>query len=719
MTAAPRAHAMRRRLRYGLTSAVLLAAATLAVALAVALAGRHRLRIDATATREHTLSARSRALLADLTQPHEIVVVADFASVDQRARERINDVLQEFVRTSPLLTFSRIDTREGPDRAAYGALLDRLADLHKAKLDAHIAAATEAAADAELLAQTLPRLADRLGALAGALPPGDAKAKVMTDAAGAARTWAADLAHVAETARAALTQRLAGSNIPPVDRAEQALLPPFRRLADELDPLRVYLRSLSGSLSDGALDACRSAEQAAATLRDQAAADVDKLARLPTLELLSIVRTIELGPAAIVVSPTGAIAVNFEALFPTREKIEMSASREANLRFSGEELIATALGSLSNRAAPMIVIVHAGAQRLLDETGRPATSDSARLMERMLEQLALRRLDVREWAVTLEETRPAFPGSRPAGGEHPLVWVVVPIIGTTPDSAVRIGKLSTALQGLIDQGESLLLSLEPSTLPGVGEVDPMAVLALPFGIRVDSGRPILRRFSTPQGWTVLPGQEVVGEGGVNAVADALAGQRTILPWPLPIDLLPPPGSEPAGPPPEEDRQAWPLLRIPAAPDVWAESQWLEFRALAPQQRAMVANPPQPEEKWDDVSGPWIVAAAGQRRMRDLGRSQRMVVVGANGWFLDQFTQQTRNVDGVTGLAFPGNWDLFESSIYWLAGQDELVAPSARTRRIPTIPAMDAARLGALRWALVAGLPALVLAIGLGVRIFRG
>lgn len=709
----PRAGA--RRVRYGLTTTILLVAVTVAVVLATALADARRVRFDATATREHTLSSRTAALLKGLTRPHEIVVVADFSNVDPRARDRIGDVLEEYARSSSLITYSRIDTSSVADRAAYSGLLDRLAELHRERLQMHLDAAQAATAGAAGLAQAMPVLADRLTALAGALPPSDARSRVFSEAGGAARNWAADLAHVTAASQAALAERVAGSTIPAVDRAVQALLAPLRRLMDELEPLRVYLEDQLPTLSGPAADAARSAATAASTLRDQAASDADRLMRLPSLELMGIIRAIEMGPAAIVVSPTGATAVNFEALFPSRKQIEISGGRQADLRFSGEELIATAIGALSSDAAPIVAFIHAGAQRLLDASGRPDSNEARTLMERLTEQLALRRIDAREWAVTLDRERPTFEGSTLGGGRRPVVWVVIPILGSSQDSMARIGQLADALKSLIDAGENVLLSLEPSTLPSVGEADPMARLAEPFGVIVDSGRPLLRRISSPRGWTVLPGQEIIGGGGDHPVAAALRDQRTLLPWPLPITLLPPSSDGPA----EDERESWPLLAVAAGSDTWGESQWLEFRALPPAQRSMVSNPPQPEEKWDNLAGPWIVAAAAQRRAPSGGAPQRMIVVGANGWHFDQFTQQTRVVDGVTGLSFPGNGDLFESAIYWLAHQDELVAPSSRTRRIPTIPALAPPTLAALRWSLVAGLPALVLGIGLALRLLRG
>ncbi len=102
-----------------------------------------------------------------------------------------------------------------------------------------------------------------------------------------------------------------------------------------------------------------------------------------------------------------------------------------------------------------------------------------------------------------------------------------------------------------------------------------------------------------------------------------------------------------------------------------------------------------------------------------GRKQRLIVVGSPVWFEDYYLNAASAVEGRRVLTFPGNSALLESSIAWLAGQDELVAPSPQVRDIARIKPLSAGQLTAIRWALAAGLPVLVLVLGIGVRVLRG
>lgn len=96
-----------------------------------------------------------------------------------------------------------------------------------------------------------------------------------------------------------------------------------------------------------------------------------------------------------------------------------------------------------------------------------------------------------------------------------------------------------------------------------------------------------------------------------------------------------------------------------------------------------------------------------------------MVVSSNGWFFDEIAQATANVDGRAQLQLPGNAELFEACVWWLAHQDDRVATSAQADAVTLIPPMSQAKLGAIRWGLIAGLPLLILLMGIVWRVVRG
>ena len=127
----------------------------------------------------------------------------------------------------------------------------------------------------------------------------------------------------------------------------------------------------------------------------------------------------------------------------------------------------------------------------------------------------------------------------------------------------------------------------------------------------------------------------------------------------------------------------------------------------------------PDPQRDSTVGPWIVAAAAERGAPETGRTQRLVVVGAHGWFFDPVTQESQVVGGRRVRLNPGNIELFDASVHWLAGLDELIAPSPEAREVSRIRPIDPGALTALRWAVVLAPPMVVLLLGAALRLLRG
>ena len=79
----------------------------------------------------------------------------------------------------------------------------------------------------------------------------------------------------------------------------------------------------------------------------------------------------------------------------------------------------------------------------------------------------------------------------------------------------------------------------------------------------------------------------------------------------------------------------------------------------------------------------------------------------------------REVESRRVPAYPGNIELLDASVSWLANQDSMISASPQSQQLPLIPPMTEAQLGGLRWALIGGLPVLILLIGAAWRLFRG
>jgi hypothetical protein len=97
-----------------------------------------------------------------------------------------------------------------------------------------------------------------------------------------------------------------------------------------------------------------------------------------------------------------------------------------------------------------------------------------------------------------------------------------------------------------------------------------------------------------------------------------------------------------------------------------------------------------------------------------------VVVGSNTWFRDDIADAAEMVDNRVRLINPGNSELFESSVYWLARQDQSIGASPEASAVPVIPSdLSTGALSAIRWMLIAGLPVVILLAGAVWRVVRG
>jgi hypothetical protein len=184
------------------------------------------------------------------------------------------------------------------------------------------------------------------------------------------------------------------------------------------------------------------------------------------------------------------------------------------------------------------------------------------------------------------------------------------------------------------------------------------------------------------------------------------GLRTRFEWPVGLRIL------------EDAHRVTPLFAVDDKA-TWGESQWLGYMQVPIGQHHQVPNPPSPDSPRDDTSGSWVLAAAAERIVPGLDHPQRLVAIGSNIWFVDRIMADLDEADGRILPANPGNAELLEAAVYWLAGQDELIAQTPTARAVPLISDLSPGLLLALRLAAIGGLPALVLAFGAAWRVLRG
>lgn len=694
---------------------VFLAATGATAVLAGVLTHTVRFRADVTSTGAHRLSPRAERMVDLIEAPTELVFAIDTARADRLAADLVTDVLRAYDRASGLVTLRVIDLSSPRGLAQTDALLGVLAQREEARADRVSEALRSSVQAARLAADEMELLSGELSAVQDAITATDQAGATnrafFEQRAALARVAARTLLEQAEGAEPALTEPDGPAGLVASDRALPPMVAGWKTQREQLTDLhaqvRAYADSDLGSANARAL--ARTAADRAERLRDLAAVTQERLERLPGLDTLRVARALETGEALLVIGPPtqGVAAVDLDALLPSTEVLERAGVSPAG--FIGpraQELVATAIGRLVRPERPILVFTHAG--------GAGDLLGSADFFTKVVQRLRDRGIDSIEWAATEQPEPPGLLTLDPAG-QRPVVYAVI-----SPDStrgsadgrltgAQQAKELAAVVQGLLDSGKPVLLSLNPSIFPTYGDTDPMGELAASYGITPRTGMTLLRERVVPGGRRADELTIALPAGGEHPIADALGGLRTLLPWAIPIDLTQAPGA-----------RAWPLIELTdtGASEPWAESRWLRLWSTPAQSRALLREQPTYEAPGDTRSPRWILAAAGQRTT-DVGES-RLVVVGSNSWATDGVVLGVeRMVDGRVTTRFPGNAVLLDAAISWLAGQDELIAPGAEARPVAVVKPLSPARLSTIRWVLVGLIPALVLVTGAGVRALTG
>ncbi len=376
-----------------------------------------------------------------------------------------------------------------------------------------------------------------------------------------------------------------------------------------------------------------------------------------------------------------------------------------------EQLVTSGLAILTDDARPIVVFMHGEPQRFVGRAG---------VLTALLDRLAKAGIDHAEWPVVLDETPPDLSGIDPTRA-RPVVYAVIspdsaaPSNPGNPDSTPgtdRAARVARAVGDLIERGEPVLLGLNPSVFPTFGDADPFAAALAPLGVEARAANPVLSEANTALGPTTAWDLRLVPEvpegarSGVNPVAAAIDGLPLALEWPIPLARAPDA---------ETSIDALVTLDVPTA---WAESDWLSYWRTPRAQRPLLRDPPL-FTQGEDERGPFTVAVAVERTIPGASRPGRAVVVGANTWFLDRVWQGQQTIAGRGVLTNPGNPELFDAAVLWLAGRDELIAPSPEARPIARIAPISAGGLSLLRWSLIGGLPLAVLVAGGAWRLLRG
>lgn len=679
-----------RRLKYGLNVGV---AALLALALVVLLnwiaaQPKNILTIDRTATGQYSLAPQTLKVLGGLSEDYTIVTLFESGG---EGTTSASDLVDEYGRRSkhvkvdhldPVTDIGRIEEFYDTLRSRYAR---RLEPMQKAvEAGRTVPAALEEQAKGQIT--LLEELSTDPGVPQGSL------AKTITEV----KQGIGRLDQVAAEMGKALDQLT----------SKRGKLPNYTAVRDQL---RASIEMLDTGMYAPAITAFERASKTQglpAQTRERLLTLVELLKRsrqtitdaMPKLDAATPIEDYDRlssqlagqPNAVVIIGPREVRVVYLTEMFrrPTAEEVKNEGKRE--LSFLGEERLTGALISMSLKTPPLVVFI-AGP--------RPAIGPGGEF-ENVAERLRKLNLEVREWSPTgrpgpMGQTSPPSPAPKPKPGQK-AVWIVQPVEPPSMMNPMGGGaeRIAPMLQERLTAGDSMLIMFRYSQGARMGEMNPLAQLVAPWGIKPQQDRVVLKEITLPdRSRRPMPYHIIDQWPDALPVTKALTGMSGFFANPVPLELTP-----------DKDKvkgyEQFPLVELDGN-DLWAET-----------------DPRQDATRPKDAGNHFVIGEAVQ------SKENRIIAFGDREWATDYITAnadaQLRlpNLADQLGAAFPANAELFVNSTLWLAGLDDIIAASARTQDIRRIGPISEGADKALRVALIAGMPVAALILGIGVWLVR-
>jgi len=693
----PRQRHRARRIAQSINLLVFLAAvlAICASGAFIAHLGRYDVQIDATKTRAYSLSQQTRTLLDGIEGEWTISIVLVESNVDRAVLRQIEEVLERYRESGSRIDIERIDPTDPASLAQYEALILRLRDLFAPQIEEYEEQLGRAR---EAYAGLLPFAANEAAALGRFVTQLGAEGGLGTELAqlrGGFSLIAQNGPQILEAVDAALATDQSRP-LPDYEAARDTLYAATSQAAQDLSEvarfyaMRASTAGISEELRQHLSAGSRNHQSLAATLQGRA----DPLLHLRPLELTTIARELARGEAAVITGNHRAAVIPAWQLFPRSQRSNREGTVTFDERFRGEQILSSTIRSLVVERMPLVVFVHSRGDSVLRRSGDGKdVFGSASILQSS-------RYVVTEWRPERVE-RP-----QPASGQ-PAVWIVLPPApgegGANP--AVKSKEellLIERARLLLEGGEPVLLSLYPSILHKLRQPDPWQELAQSLDFDADTARVIFEAATAADGRRVVSQHlELLDLPSAHPIARAVHGQRLGFVLPVPVNS----GSS-------DFSRHWSIAEVAPAANRWLEEEWVTAVA-----GGATEMEPQPEQALQQPVP--VVAASERRHPLEQSVAQRIIVVGSGSWMLTGVADYWHELGGERiALQFPGNYELLQASVAWLAGMDDLIAQSPTSQQVERLEGLNDRNRTLWWWIIMAGLPGAALVMGIMVWIVR-
>lgn len=692
---------------------------------------RQWVRYDLTSTRRYSLSDQSRAVLDKLEVKHRVVTMLGGDTIEPAQQQRIRDLVDEYTRASTSINVQHIDLDTQLDRREILlAEMDAMFAEDTATIRSSIAAGFQLV---ERYAETIDQIETWLDDIIKSgvkLRPASIQNQRLTDLHSQYLRLQDQAKRLRELRNDMLGSdwqaRLKSPGL--VTQGDGQNLPDYTALMAEIQQ---YILQLAGNTlpdTPGKADQLRrgvafdnlappEVQQAASEAQNTLAAMVQQVPQFfqtvktetdPLLKVAAPLRyqdarsILNDKPCVLLTSGGDARVIPAEQLF---RGTGSTTSEEINDLFVGEEQLTGALISLQLEPPPLVVFIRSNiGLRAVSITG----SEQQRIegvYDEVTKRLLAMDFEVAEWPDPVNIDPPEVrEGQR-------VVWVTMPYFRPDANRSASLDNtnkdtVASFLQDRLNKGDSAMIMLYANgdTAPRLrGEAPPDTLVELldTFGIQAQLHHSAIQLKSEDEDGQAreYTNQFIVNQWPKSIiVGDALNGINTFFTYPIPLKLN--------------------------AKQGVAQTPMVEIAAPVLHVQETAADPktgeftPEPESERQRI----VIGAAAQKD------DARLVTIGSATWAMDEILSTAALPDGTVGpelaerpgarILYPGNSDLFVNSICWLAHEEDLIAASPRTQDIRRIQPMSDRALQNTRLLLWAGMPAVILVLGVGVGLMR-
>ncbi|HVX86052.1 MAG TPA: hypothetical protein VH253_14815 [Phycisphaerae bacterium] len=685
---------------YGTNLAVLVAIGVTIIAIALYASAKYTRHWDITSGGIYSLSDSTKKLLAEIDQDKKQYVLVDLFRADEDPRsaehaQRVDDLVNDYARRCRNIT---VDDEAAQSRDALAQkVMSRYAGELKPYQDA-IADYPKVSKDVADLAKDE---APNMSALAQQQGTNQQAAQVAVELYSAMSTEIPDELTKMDKA----VKRETDSTVPRWGSLVTALKDPLGQIQSTLNVLATPAQTKQ-AFPPAIADYFAKAAGKYKAVADELSAYIDRLNKLKPLSVEDVLASAQ--PNTIVVlGPSSAKVLTDYDIFKPSPADQQNPQASGTEEFDGEQAVSSALVSMARPDKVKVVFV-TSTPRNITTSGDP---DSWTEITSRLKDL---NFDVMEWSPPGPPTSPDQPPpspNPPAQGKG-VVWIVFPpsppsaqqmMSGAMPDPKPLIDALHAHIAA---GGNALLLADATGGNPLMGmspggDTYAFDDVAKSFGILVQPKYMAVWNYSTEGQSQVIPVISVT-RFEQHEITKPLAALQTV------FEALQSPTGGMEGAPTSvtvdstlpKDVNVHELVQTPNDADHWGETNFSENATF---------------NKGTDLLPPIGLAAASVKDSGDKAKEQRLVVIGSSTLGADRLVNQqglARVGNEVMQIyVYPGNAELVDNSVLWLAGYENMIAVSAKAGVAMRIGPIGPGTMTFMHWMIYLGIPALALLAG--------